>query len=358
MTDHGPLQGLRVVEFAGIGPAPFAAMLLSDLGAQVVRIDRPGEKEWPEVPIVSRGRAALTLDLKEPEDLATCKLAVSRADMLVEGFRPGVMERLGLGPEAVLQLNRRVIYGRITGWGADGPLAQAAGHDINYVALTGALYLLGRPADVPVPPLNLLGDYAGGSLYLVMGMLAALFERERSGLGQVVNAAIVDGVASLLGPVLGMQAAGIVNLNRGANLLGGAQAPHYRCYRCRDGQYLAIGALEARFRAQLCEKLGLAPDALARADDPNTWGALTSVLADIFATRSREEWEAIFRGSDACVAPVLSPDEAFAHSQMRHRQTWVTRHGLSEPSPAPRLSRTPTKIQSSADGREVLRTWE
>jgi alpha-methylacyl-CoA racemase len=355
---NGPLAGLRIVEFGGIGPAPFAGMLLADFGAEILRIDRVGGTEWPELPIVSRGRSALALDLKDLAAVEVCMEALVHADVLIEGFRPGVMERLGLGPDAVLARNPRLIYGRVTGWGQEGPLAHTAGHDINYLALSGALALLGDPADPPVPPVNLLGDYAGGSLYLVSGILAALHERAVSGMGQVVDAAIVDGLASMLAPIRGMASAGIADLDRGRNMLGGSVAPHYRCYACRDGRYVAVGPLEPRFRVKLCERLGLAADALADADSPPRWQPLSAELAAVFLTRTRDEWATLFGGSDACVAPVLTPDEAATHPQLRGRGTWVERNGEIQPSPAPRLSRTPAAIPAvPPTGEALLAAW-
>lgn len=358
MSATGPLRGLRVVEFAGIGPAPFATMLLADMGAEVLRIERAGGGDWPDIPIVSRGRASLTLDLKDPADLARCRTAMARADIVIEGFRPGVMERLGLGPVDALGTNPRLIYGRVTGWGQEGPLATTAGHDINYIAVAGALALLGALDEAPAPPLNWLGDYAGGSLYLVFGILAALHERASSGKGQIVDAAIVDGVASLLGPILGMASAGVLDINRASNMLGGVIAPHYRCYACLDDRYVAVGPLEPRFRSQLCVKLELPDDSLDDANDPALAEALSLRLSAIFRTKTRDHWAALFEGSDACVSPVLTPQEAASYPQMAERGAFIERDGAIQPGSAPRFSRTPARIaDETKTGIERLEEW-
>ena len=358
MSASGPLQGLRVVEFAGIGPAPFATMLLADMGAEVLRIERTGGGDWPDIPIISRGRASLLLDLKDEVDVATCQSAIAHADIVIEGFRPGVMERLGLGPAEALETNPRLIYGRITGWGQEGPLARTAGHDINYIALAGALSLLGAPDCAPSPPLNWLGDYAGGSLYLVLGILAALYERSSSGRGQVIDAAIVDGVASLLAPILGMVSAGVLDIDRKRNMLGGVIAPHYKSYVCSDNRYVAVGPLEPRFRAELCAKLGLSVDALDHADDPVLAEPLSIRLASIFETQPRDYWATLFEGSDACLTPVLTPAEAASHPQMSGRDAFIDRHGEIQPGSAPRFSRTPGRVaEETRTGAECLAEW-
>jgi len=337
----GPLSGVRIVEFAGIGPAPFAVMLLADMGASVVRIERAGS-EWPDVPIVSRGRASLTLDLRVPTDLALAREAIKAADVLVEGFRPGVMERLGLGPETVAALNPGLVYGRMTGWGQTGPRSSTAGHDINYIAITGMLSGVGGRA-----PLNLLGDYAGGGAYLAMGILAALFERGESGMGQVIDAAIVDGAASMMAPILGMIAAGVMASDPSHSILAG-DAPYYRTYLCADGGLIAVGPLEPRFRRIMTDSLGLAPGAA----DING-----EALERLFLLKSRAEWAALFDGTDACVSPVLDVAEAAQESHLKERATYVQGpHGL-EPAPAPRFSRTPGAIAPLEDGRTRLRQW-
>jgi alpha-methylacyl-CoA racemase len=333
-------------------------MLLADMGAEVLRIDRAGGGDWPEIPVVSRGRSSLALDLKDEEAIGTCLTAIDHADVLIEGFRPGVMERLGLGPQTVLKRNRRLIYGRVTGWGQDGPMALLAGHDINYVSIAGALAIIGDPARPPSPPLNLLGDYAGGSLYLVMGILAALHERMSSGCGQVIDAAIVDGVSSMLAPLLGMRAAEVIEFDRARNVLGGTEAPHYRCYTCLDGRHIAVGPLEPRFRAVLSEKLGLAPATLSGVDDKEQWARLSETLATAFAERTRDEWAEVFAGSDACVSPVLTPEEAAAHPQLGGRGALREVDGLLQPAPAPRFSRTPGTIPGTRPtGLALLADW-
>jgi alpha-methylacyl-CoA racemase len=337
-------------------------MLLADLGADVVRIDRQGGAEWPNFPIVSRGRASILLDLKTQAGMDTCLRAIDKADVLIEGFRPGVMERLGAGPDVALARNPRLIYARITGWGQTGPLAKVAGHDINYIALAGALATLGRAGEAPVPPLNLLGDYAGGSLYLVMGILAALVERNSSGQGQVIDAAIIDGAASMLAPLLGMSATGTVDLDRSRNVVGGAAAPHYRTYKCADGRYLAVGALEPRFLAQLIAELGLSglsPDSVS---DPAAWATVSGAFEAVFATRSRDDWTAQLGHLDTCVAPVLTSEEAASHPHLSARATYVLCDGHWQPAVAPRFSRTPASPpgRSPKDGEggvERLAAW-
>jgi alpha-methylacyl-CoA racemase len=350
----GPLGGVRVVEFAGIGPAPFCAMLLADLGADVVRIDRRGGAADID-PVTSRGKTSLELDLKSSGGVAHALAALERADVLIEGFRPGVMERLGLGPDTALARNSRLIYGRMTGWGQTGPLAHAAGHDLAYIALTGALAAFGPANAPPPPPLNLVGDLGGGALYLALGIAAALFERERSGRGQVIDAAIVDGTASLMAIFSGLTAAGRLTLDRERSLLGGA-APNYRCYECADGRYVAVAALEPKFFALLYERLGIAPPRDA------SWDAEARALAGVFKRKTRDEWTALLEGTDACVAPVLTLGEAPAHPHMRARGVYHDAGGVVQPASAPRFSRTPGAVRRPAaaprdDGRETLTRW-
>lgn len=342
----GALQGLRVVEFAGLGPTPFAAMWLAEQGAEVIRILRPGNRHvlGLDHDLLDRGRDWTCLDLKSPDDRQTARQLVRAADAVIEGLRPGAMERLGLGP-ADFADHPRLVYGRMTGWGQTGPLAPTAGHDITYLAITGALHAIG-PADHPVPPLNLLGDFAGGSMYLVSGMLAALWHAARSGQGQVVDAAITDGVAHLLTMISGLRAAGFWADRRAANLLDGA-APYYAIYRCACGGHLAIGAIEPQFWAALLEGLGIAPQGLPDRADPANWPALRAVLARVIATRSRDDWAARLQQGDACAAPVLSLDEAPRHAHMIARQAF---DAAVAPQPAPRLSLTPGRI---APAREI-----
>ena len=356
----GPLRGLKVLEFAGIGPGPFCAMLLSDMGADVVRIDRAGF-EVPDVDLPSRGRRSLVLDLKAPADLVTAWALIEKADVLVEGFRPGVMERLGLGPDEALRRNPRLVYGRMTGWGQAGPLARAAGHDINYIALTGALAAIGPGAGPPIPPLNLVGDFGGGSLYLALGILAALLERGVSGRGQVVDAAIVDGAASLMTHYFGLAASrGFVG-ERGKFLLDGS-APHYRCYACADGKFVALGAVEPHFYAQFVKLAGVDWGEVREQAEPNDWRRQAVTLEALFKLRTRDDWCALLEGTDACFAPVLDIHEAPRHPHNVARGTFTEVAGQMQPAPAPRFSRTPGAIQGppptpGEGGAQALRDW-
>lgn len=339
----GPLSGVRIVEFAGLGPGPFACMLLADMGADIVRVDRPGAKPTDPKDLIGRGRRTVLLDLKSAEDRDRALQLLSHADALVEGFRPGVMERLGLGPEAVAALNPGLVYGRMTGWGQDGPLSQAAGHDINYIALTGALAAIGERDGGPVPPLNLVGDYGGGSLYLALGILAALIEARSSGCGQVVDAAICDGALSLMSLAQGQRLRGLYSERRGDNMLDGG-APYYAVYRAADGEYICIGAIEPQFFALLCERIGVESALRDAQHDRLRWPALRAELARIFAQRSRAEWTALLGDTDACFAPVLTLSEAEKHPHLLAREAFVDIRGVSHPAPAPRFSRTPSSI--------------
>ena len=348
---EGPLHGLRVLEFAGIGPGPHCAMLLADMGAEVLRIEREGGNGWPN-PVADRGRRVLALDIRSEAGRARCLELAAGADVLIEGFRPGVMERLGLGPDALRERNPRLVYGRMTGWGQDGPLARAAGHDINYIALSGALAAIGGRDGRSVPPLNLLGDFGGGSLFLAFGILAALWERERSGLGQVVDAAIVDGVASLMGFFAGSG----LDLARERSLLGGA-APFYRCYTCADGRQIAVGALEPQFYRELLERCGAPAERLDGRDDPANWAAHGRCLEALFASRPRDHWCALLEGSDACFAPVLSLAEAAQHPHLQARGLYRPHAGHQQVAPAPRLSRTPGRARASLRLDEGAPGW-
>jgi alpha-methylacyl-CoA racemase len=359
----GPLAGVRVVELAGIGPGPFAAMTLADLGADVVRIDRPGAGAMfgsAEFDLLGRGRRSLAVDLKHPDGVATVLRLVERADALLEGFRPGVTERLGLGPDDCWRVNPRMVYGRMTGWGQDGPLAHTAGHDLGYVATTGALHTIGRAGGPPQVPLNLLGDFGGGAMYLVTGMLAALLEARASGRGQVVDAAIVDGTAHLSTMIVGMRAAGHWNDERGTNLLD-TGAPYYDVYQTSDGRHMVLAALEPQFYAEFAARFGV--EDLPDRDDPRQWPALRQRIADRFAERTLAEWAETYDGTDACVAPVLTFAEAAKSPHLAARQTYVEHDGVVQPAPAPRFSRTPTALTTSADAVaglhtvEVLRDW-
>jgi alpha-methylacyl-CoA racemase len=358
----GPLHGLKVVELAGIGPGPFAAMLLADLGADVVRVDRPGPGSPlagdPRLDLLNRGKRSIVIDLKR--DLGQALSLTDRADLLVEGWRPGVAERLGLGPEEVLARNPCLVYGRMTGWGQDGPLAGSAGHDITYLAVTGALGAIGRAGGPPQVPANLLGDFGGGALYLVVGLLAALREAARTGRGQVVDAAIVDGAAHLTTLLHGLTAEGRWHDERGVNLLD-TGAPFYDVYPASDGGYLAVGALEPRFYAEFVRLLGAGDDLPAQFDRAR-WPELRARFAAAFATRTRREWAEVFEGSEACVAPVLSFAEAAGHPHLVARGTYERRDGLVQPAAAPRFSGTPTApagppAQPGADAEQILRDW-
>lgn len=338
---QGPLAGLRVLEFAGIGPGPHCAMLLADMGAEVLRIEREGGNGWPN-PVADRGRSVLVLDIRSEAGRARCLELAEQADVLIEGFRPGVMERLGLGPEELCARNPRLVYGRMTGWGQSGPLAKSAGHDINYIALTGALAAIGGRAGTAIPPLNLVGDFGGGSMFLAFGIMTALWERERSGLGQVVDAAIVDGVSSLMSFFAGSS----LSLAREGNLLGGA-APYYRCYTCADGREVAVGPLEPQFYDEFLERIGAPASLREGREDPANWPAHGECLAELFASRPQAEWCALLEGSDACFAPVLALDEAPQHPHLQARGVYQEIEGMLQVAPAPRLSRTPGQARPS-----------
>ncbi|MEU2745988.1 CaiB/BaiF CoA-transferase family protein [Streptomyces collinus] len=361
---HGPLSGVRVVELAGIGPGPFAAMLLADLGADVVRVDRPGGPGLaidPAYDVTNRNKRSVVVDLKAPDGPEQVLGLAARADILVEGYRPGVAERLGVGPGPCHARNPRLVYGRMTGWGQDGPLAQRAGHDIAYIAPTGTLGMIGRPDEPPAVPANLLGDYAGGSLYLVVGVLAALHHARASGTGQVVDAAIVDGTAHLSTMIHGMLAAGGWQDRRGANLLDGG-CPYYGTYETADGRYMAVGALEPQFYTEFLTLLGVGDRAAAR-KDVTRWGELREAVAARFKSRTRDEWTAVFDGTDACVAPVLSLREAPHHPHLAARGTFTDHGGITQPAPAPRFSATPTSVRTGparpgADTADVARDWD
>ncbi len=343
----GPLTGLRVVEFAGLGPAPFACMMLADMGAQVLTVDRSGAKTPGATRITQRGRRRVQADLKNPSERERVLAMVDRADVLVEGFRPGVMERLELGPEIASSRNPRLVYARMTGWGQHGPLAQAAGHDINYIALTGALHAIG-PADSPVPPLNLLGDYGGGGLYLVVGILAALHEARRSGRGQVVDVAITDGVVNLMAQFIGQSQSGAFTERRSSNQLDGG-TPWYGVYRTSDDQHVSLGAIEPAFFARFCELAGL-PQALRDSHaNRSQWPMLKTALQDLFASRTLAEWCERLEGTDACFSPVLPLSQARHHAHHRARATFVEHGGAIHPAPAPRFSLTPASIQPNVE---------
>jgi alpha-methylacyl-CoA racemase len=337
----GPLSGVNIVEFAGIGPAPMASMLLADMGATVLLIDRVadvdlGVKLPANVDFTKRNRAVIGLDLKQPSAIASALRLIDGADALIEGFRPGVMERLGLGPDVCLARNPRLAYGRVTGWGQEGPLAHAAGHDLNYIALTGALHAIGRKGQPPTPPLNLVGDYGGGALYLVTGLLAAIIHARATGKGQVVDAAMVDGALSLMTPPYAMKAGGRFTAPRGENQLDSG-AHFYEVYECADGEYVSVAAIEARFYAELLRLLEIDPDSMPPQHDRARWPEAKAILAAKFRTRSRAEWCARLEGSDACFAPVLSMDEAASHPHNQARRAFIEVGGVTQPAPAPRF---------------------
>jgi alpha-methylacyl-CoA racemase len=357
----GPLSGVKVVEFQGIGPGPFATMLLSDMGADVVRIDRKGGRGAP-TDIGARGRRSVALDLKDKNDVETALKLISKADILIEGFRPGVMERLGMGPDVVLKRNAKLVYGRMTGWGQTGPLSQAAGHDINYISITGALGSMGRAGAPPSPPLNLVGDFGGGALYLVVGVIAALYEAQRSGQGQVVDCAMSDGAASLMAMFYGMKASGAWSGERDSNMLDGG-AHFYDAYETKDGKFVSLGSIEPQFYALLMEKTGLKDDPAFQAQmDRKQWPALSDKLAAVLKTKTRDEWSALMEGTDVCFAPVLCLEEAPNHPHNKARETFVTVGGVVQPNVAPRFSRTVSKVQGpppevGKHNDEVAKDW-
>ena len=355
---------MKIVEFAGIGPGPLAAMILADMGATVLRIDRATDAGLgipvPQVhDFTRRGRATVALDLKKPEAVATALRLIDGADGLIEGFRPGVMERLGLGPDICLRRNPKLVFGRITGWGQEGPLAHAAGHDLNYIALTGALHAIGREGQKPTPPLNLVGDYGGGAMYLVTGLLAAIISARATGTGQVVDAAMVDGVLSLMTPIYAMKAAGRFPGPRGTNTLDSG-AYFYEVYACSDGAFICIASIEQKFHAELLQRLEIDPAELPPQHDRDHWPAMKQRMTDVFRTRTRADWCSRLEGTDVCFAPVLSMDEAATHPHNQARNAFVEVDGVRQPGPAPRFGSTPLATPLPArevDHRAVLSAW-
>ena len=358
---QGPLSGLKIVEFAGIGPGPFCGMLLSDLGADVVRIDRKGGRGGAKTDITGRGRRSVALDLKQPAAIEICLKLIEQADAAFEGFRPGVMERLGLGPDVALKRNPKLVYGRMTGWGQFGPYAQAAGHDMNYIAITGALDAIGT-REKPIPPLNLVGDFGGGALYLAFGLLAGVISARATGKGQVIDCAMSDGAASLMAMFYGFKAAGgWSDAGRRSNLLDGG-AHFYDTYQCSDGRWISIGSIEPQFYALLLEKTGINDPAFQAQMDRSKWDGLREKLATVIATKTQAEWCAIMDGTDVCFAPILNMDEAPRHPHNAARKTFVEIDGVTQPAPAPRFSATPGAIQGpppaiGAHSAEVLSEW-
>ncbi len=362
----GPLAGVRIIEMAGIGPAPFCAMLLADLGAEVLCLDRTepsglGIEMAPRFDLLKRGRRSLAIDLKRSDGRAAALRLIGQAGALIEGFRPGVMERLGLGPDDCFAGNPRLVYGRMTGWGQDGPLAKTAGHDINYIALSGALHAIGREGQAPVPPLNLVGDFGGGAVYLALGVVAALFEARESGEGQVVDASMVDGSASLMTMFFGMRAADQWQDERGVNAID-TGAPYYDTYETKDGRWVAVGAIEPKFYAALLDRMGLGGADLPAQNDRARWPDLKRRFAEVFRARTRDEWTGIMAGSDACFAPVLSLAEVGEHPHNRARGSFTQRDGIVQPAPAPRFSRTqaeagPPPPVTGAHTKAALADW-
>lgn len=357
----GPLVGVKIVEFAGIGPGPFCGMLLADLGADVVRIDRAESAGRGHPDLANRGKRSIAIDLKKPEGVEAALSLIEKADGLLEGFRPGVMERLGVGPDVALKRNPRLVYGRMTGWGQTGPWSQMAGHDIDYIALTGALHTMGRKDEPPAPPLNLVGDFGGGALYLAFGLLAGIIEAKSSGRGQVVDCAMIDGAASLMTMFFNMKAVGMWSAERDSNLLDGG-AHFYDTYTCADGKWLAVGSIEPQFHAELVKGLGLPADTFGMYMDRAKWPEFSQRIADVVKTKSRDEWMKIFDGTDACVAPVLSMDEAPKHPHNAERKTFVESFGVVQPNAAPRFSRTAGAVNGAPamagkHSSEVLESW-
>lgn len=358
---RGPLSGVQIVEFANIGPVPFCGMLLSDMGAEIIRIDRKGDKGGSKFLVMSRNRRSVALDLKNPEGVEACLKLISSADVVIEGYRPGVLERLGLGPDICIQRNPKLVYGRMTGWGQYGPLAKVAAHDLNFIALTGALHAIGRPGEKPVMPLNLVGDFGGGALYLAMGICAALFEARSSGRGQVIDAAMTDGATSLMAMYYGFRAEGEWSDRHGTNLLDGG--PHfYDVYETSDGKWITVASLEPQFYALLREKAGLSDTSWDSHMDRNKWPEQKVKIAEIFRTKTRDEWCALMEGTDTCFAPVLSMGEAASHPHNKARETIVAPGGVEQPNVAPRFSRTPSEIQgpppmNGEQTVEVLQDW-
>jgi alpha-methylacyl-CoA racemase len=362
----GPLAGIKVVEMVGLGPCPFAAMLLADMGAEVIRIDRKsaGVNPYPMLgtacDVLARGRRSLALDLKHPDAKPTLLALIDQADVLIEGFRPGVMERLGFGPDVCLARNPRLVYGRVTGWGQHGPLAQAAGHDLNYIALSGMLAAMGRADAPPPPPLNLVGDFGGGGMLLAFGVVCAVLAAQRSGQGQVIDAAMTDGAALLGAMMYGMRAFGNWSGERAANMLDGG-TPYYDSYACADGKFITIASLEPQFYAQLLDLTGMQDAAFSQADS-TSWPAMRERFTNLFASRSREHWCALLEATDVCFAPVLDMAEAPVHPHNAARATFIEVGGVQQPAPAPRFSRTPGEVQSApsqpgADSAAVLADW-
>ena len=356
----GPLQGVKIIEVGGIGPGPFCGMMLSDMGADVIRIERKGQIAFtePKYDVMMRNRRSMVIDLRKPEGVETVLAMVEKVDALQEGFRPGVMEKLGLGPDACLERNPKLVYGRMTGWGQQGPMARLAGHDINYISLSGALHTFGRKGEKPVPPLNMVGDFGGGGMLLAFGIVCALFEAQKSGKGQVIDAAMIDGSAALMAMIYGLRASGLWADKRGVNLLDGG-AHFYDTYETADGKYISVGSIEPQFYELLLKHTQIDDAEFKNQMDVTKWPAFKEKIAAVFKTKTRDEWTAIMGETDICFAPVLSLDEAPRHPQNQARRTFVEPEGVTQPAPAPRFSRTPPEIrkpppQPGSDTEDVL----
>ncbi len=355
----GPLSGMKIIELAGIGPGPFCGMLLADMGAEVIRVDRPGGQPRRPKDVLTRGRKSIAVDLKSDEGREVILKLCESSDALFEGFRPGVTERLGLGPDDAMARNKKLVYGRMTGWGQEGPMAQAAGHDINYISLAGALHSIGETGGKPVPPLNLVGDFGGGGMFLAFGLVCGLLEAQKSGEGQVVDAAMIDGTATLMSMFFTMHAAGAFSMERGTNLLDGG-AHFYGTYETKDGKYISLGSIEPQFYALLVEKAGLDPDRFSAQMDAGQWSEFKAELSDVFKQKTRDEWREIMEGSDVCFAPVLALDEVQDHPHNKARNAYLEIDGVTQPAPAPRFSRTEVKVTQGSrmpgeDSAEVLK---
>ncbi len=357
MSSNGPLAGLRIIEFAGLGPAPLAGQLLADLGADVVVIDRKSGQNFDQDPN-RRSKRSVALNLKSEQGLQLAKILLGSADILIEGFRPGVMERLGLGPEQCAEINPKLIYGRMTGWGQEGPLSSTSGHDLNYLAITGTLGAMGQAGEPPSPPLNLVADYGGGTMFLIFGLLSALYEREKSGLGQVVDAAMVDGVIAMMGMVHGQIEQGVWENKRQSNWLDGA-APFYRCYECNDGKYLSVGCIEPQFFKEFVALAGLPEEFIDQQMDKKFWPQMSAYIAGYIKSRGRDDWMELFGGSDACVAPVLEWPEVAEFEHNKARANMIELNGVSQSAPAPRFGRSVASdpkppVESGADSDAIL----
>ena len=359
----GPLKGIKVIEMVGLGPGPLCAMMLADMGAEVIRIDRPGGNLFSgrSADLLGRNRKSVAVDLKKPEGVETVLRLVEQADALLEGFRPGVMERLGLGPDDCLARNPKLIYGRMTGWGQDGPMAQGAGHDINYIALAGALHAIGEAGGKPIPPLNLVGDFGGGGMFLAFGMVCGLLETQKSGQGQVIDCSMVEGTAVLMGMFYAMHQSGMWKDERGSNMLDGA-SHYYNTYETQDGKWISVGSMEPQFYAELVKLSGANPELFAKQHDASRWPQCKEELARIFKTKTRDEWNDIMEGGDVCYAPVLSLAEAPHHPHNVARETFIEMDGMTQPAPAPKFSRTKPEVQhgplpAGSNTEEVLAAW-